>query len=101
MSLSYFMLSMTELGVLLILVGALAGCYRIRSWSSAVQLLGAACMAAAQVIGYLVHTPVDPNTHQVKLGAVWQTQVILSSGGMVLFAIGYAAERLRRRRGSA
>ena len=99
MPLDYYTFKVTELSVVVLVVGALIGSYRIRRWPSAVQLLGAGCMATALAIGYLVPTHVDPKTLQLKLGAVWRTQELLSSGGLMLFAIAYTAERLSGRKG--
>jgi len=91
MSLNYYTLKITQLAVVVLVVGALIGSYRIRRC--------AGCMATALAIGYLVPTHVDPKTLQLKLGAVWRTQELLSSGGLMLFAIAYTAERLSGRKG--
>jgi hypothetical protein len=95
MSLDYYTLKTSHLAVVVLLIAALVGCYRARRWPRIVQLVGAGCMATALAIGYLTPLRPDPGTNQISFGAAWQTQEVLSSAGLMIFAIGYALQMSR------
>ena len=93
-----YTMAANTVGLAVLLIGAGAGCYRTRRWPSAVQLLGAACFAAAVLIGFVLPPgQPDPRAYRIDPGP-WRAQMLLATGGWLTFAVGYAAEQFRGRK---
>ena len=93
----YFTQAVSSLAIVLLLVGAVVACTRVRGLAVGSQLAGAACVATSVAMTYLLPVHTAPKTYQLTPVWVWRTEQILSSVGLMLFALGYLIERTRAR----
>jgi hypothetical protein len=94
MGLYYFQQIASHLAVGLLLLGSLLACRRTRTSPKVIQLFGSVCMTGSAILSYLVQLRAVPPTYRLTpTWAVW-TEQILASTGILLFAAGYAFERL-------